>query len=120
MIAFTVLLLIVGLWLWATPAKAGGAWHTTTMTWYGPGFYGHRTACGQVMTRRLIGVAAHVGVRCGPRIEIRTHHHDRIVRVVDHCGCAPGSDLDATARLMIHLTNHHPHTLHDVKYRVVH
>ena len=26
-------------------------------TWYGPGFYGRKTACGQRLTRRLLGVA---------------------------------------------------------------
>lgn len=91
------------------------------MTWYGPGFYGNRTACGQVMTRRLIGVAAHASVPCGSEVELRYrdrngYRHHRYVRVVDHCGCAAGSQFDATARLMIHLTGHPPHSAY-VRYR---
>ena len=31
---------------------------STLATWFGPGFYGRRTACGQRMTHRLLGVRA--------------------------------------------------------------
>lgn len=34
------------------------------ISWYGPGFYGHRTACGKALTTALIGVA-HRTLPCG-------------------------------------------------------
>ena len=36
-------------------------------TWYGPGFYGEKTACGQTLTRRTVGVA-HRRLPCGTRV----------------------------------------------------
>src|SRR5829696_5184176 len=35
-----------------------------TASWYGPGFFGRKTACGARMTRRLLGVA-HKKLPCG-------------------------------------------------------
>ena len=46
-------------------------------TWFGPGFYGRRTACGQVMTHRLLGVA-HRTLPCGTKVALALqgpHHH---------------------------------------------
>lgn len=107
------------------PAKASAAehasaaaWHTERMTWYGPGFYGNRTACGKTMTRKLIGVAAR-GIACGTTIELRTRHHHRFVKVVDHGPYGVPWHLDATARLMIHLAGHPPHSLRRVRWRVI-
>jgi hypothetical protein len=51
-------------------------------TWFGPGFYGRRTACGEVLTHRLLGVASRT-LPCGTRVEIRYHRHTLTVPVVD-------------------------------------
>lgn len=89
-----------------------GAWHRTYMTWYGSGFYGQRTACGQELTSPfgpgpgLRGVAMHSWVRCGTRIVIEVNGHRVRTRVVDHCGCAPGSDIDMTAQTAWDLYGH--------------
>lgn len=124
--AVVVLILIFTSLLEAGRAKgaepaSNGHWHRTYMTWYGPHFYGNRTACGATMDKKLIGVAAHSWVPCGATVELRwkTHgvRHHRYAPVVDHCGCAVGSALDATARLMIHVTGHPPHSRH-VHYRI--
>jgi len=40
------------------------------VSWYGPEFYGHRTACGYAMTRDLVGVA-HRSLPCGTLITFR-------------------------------------------------
>jgi rare lipoprotein A (peptidoglycan hydrolase) len=40
---------------------------TQLATWYGPGFYGEKTACGETLTRRTIGVA-HRRLPCGTRV----------------------------------------------------
>ena len=39
---------------------------TQKASWYGPGFFGNRTACGQTLTRKTIGVA-HRNLPAGPR-----------------------------------------------------
>jgi hypothetical protein len=106
----------------ASTGTSTWSWHTTYMTWYGPGFYGNRMACGGTLTRKTIGVAAHADIPCGTQIELRyrdrkSGRHHRYAYVVDHCGCAAGSALDATARLAIHLTGHPPHSMKHVHYR---
>lgn len=51
-------------------------------TWYGPGFYGRRTACGVRMTSELLGVA-HRGLRCGTRVALYYRGRAITVPVVD-------------------------------------
>ncbi len=51
-------------------------------TWYGPGFYGRRTACGQRLTRNLIGVA-HRGLPCGRSVALYYQGRTLTARVVD-------------------------------------
>jgi rare lipoprotein A (peptidoglycan hydrolase) len=41
----------------------------TLATWYGPGFYGHRTACGQKLTPKLVGLASR-SLPCGTLVRI--------------------------------------------------
>jgi hypothetical protein len=100
------------------------SWHHERLTWYGPGFYGKRTACGFTMTRKLIGVASR-DLPCGTSVQIQVlrHHavvHDRQVTVVDAGPYGVPWQLDATARLMIHLTGKPPHSLSKkhVRWRV--
>ncbi len=40
------------------------------VSWYGPGFYGHRTACGVELTKTVIGVA-HRTLPCGTKVTFR-------------------------------------------------
>lgn len=63
-----------------TPTSAGGGgWrYDREISWYGPGFYGRRTACGQALTKTLQGVA-HRSLPCGTRISFR--HNGRVVTV---------------------------------------
>ncbi len=65
-------------------------------TWYGPGFYGHRTACGLKLTRTLVGVA-HRTLPCGTRVALLYHGRSITVPVVDRgpFGGA-GADWDLT------------------------
>ena len=51
-------------------------------TWFGPGFYGSTTACGQKMTRKLIGVASRT-LPCGTLVQIAYGGHQVTVPVVD-------------------------------------
>jgi Lytic transglycolase len=44
--------------------------HDDDISWFGPGLYGNGTACGQRLTKGLIGVA-HRTLKCGTKIEFR-------------------------------------------------
>jgi hypothetical protein len=71
-------------------------------TWFGPGFYGKRTACGQRMTRRLKGVA-HRSLPCGTQVEIYYRGRVVTVPVVDRGPYNPRASFDltrATARAL--------------------
>lgn len=65
------------------------------ISWYGPGFYGKRTACGLAMTTTLVGVA-HRTLPCGTRITFR--HAGRVVTmpVVDRGPYVAGRQWDLT------------------------
>ena len=65
-------------------------------SWYGPGFYGRRTACRVKMTRTLLGVA-HKKLPCGTEVA-RLYRGDTItVPVVDRGPFIPGRRWDLTA-----------------------
>jgi hypothetical protein len=50
------------------------------VSWYGPEFYGHRTACGYAMTRELLGVANR-SLPCGTPITFRNPANGRTLTV---------------------------------------
>jgi rare lipoprotein A (peptidoglycan hydrolase) len=51
-------------------------------TWYGPGFYGHMTACGQKMSPTLVGVASRT-LACGTLVRFAFGGHELTVPVLD-------------------------------------
>lgn len=53
-----------------------------TASWYGPGFYGNRTACGQVLRRETKGVA-HRTLPCGTKLVIAYGGRFVRTRVID-------------------------------------
>ena len=65
-------------------------------TWYGPGFYGRRTACGQTMSHALLGVA-HRTLPCGTPVAVYFRGHTVTVPVVDRGPFANGARYDLTA-----------------------
>lgn len=67
------------------------------VSWYGPGFYGRRTACGYALTTTLIGVA-HRTLPCGTLIEFRNPATGRTVTmpVVDRGPYVSGRSWDLT------------------------
>jgi rare lipoprotein A len=85
-------------------AFAAAAGEETSMTvyrgavasWYGPGFYGRKTACGQRMTRSLVGVA-HKRLPCGADIAITYRGRSLTVPVVDRGPYVRGRKWDLTA-----------------------
>ena len=55
------------------------AWHhDRDISWYGPGLYGNGTACGQKLTKGLVGVA-HRSLPGGTLIEFRNPRNGRVV-----------------------------------------
>lgn len=62
-------------------------------TWYGPGFFGNTTACGQRFTRRTKGVA-HKTLPCGSRVVIRYKGRYVRTRVIDRGPFANGAKWD--------------------------
>jgi hypothetical protein len=59
-------------------------WRTAEYSWYGPGFYGSGTACGQTYSKAILGVA-HRTLPCGTRVTLRNPRNGRTVtvRVID-------------------------------------
>jgi rare lipoprotein A (peptidoglycan hydrolase) len=68
------------------PAKA---------SWYGPGFYGHRTACGTRLTHHTLGVA-HKRLPCGTNVALRYQGRTVVVPVIDRGPYSRGVDYDLT------------------------
>jgi hypothetical protein len=65
-------------------------------TWYGPGFYGQRTACGLKMTRKLVGVA-HTTLPCGTKVAFLYKGRTLTVPVVDRGPYGAGASWDLTS-----------------------
>jgi rare lipoprotein A len=70
------------------------------VSWYGPGFYGNRTACGVAYTQAVVGVA-HRSLPCGTRIAFRNPANGRVVvaRVIDRGPYVAGRHWDLSAGL---------------------
>jgi rare lipoprotein A (peptidoglycan hydrolase) len=69
---------------------------TALATWFGPGFYGQHTACGQTLTPATVGVANRK-LPCGTLVKVDFHGQDLTVPVVDRGPYANGADWDLTA-----------------------
>jgi rare lipoprotein A (peptidoglycan hydrolase) len=68
----------------------------TRATWYGPGFYGHTTACGQKLTRKLVGLASRT-LPCGTLVRISYRGHVITAPVLDRGPFGNGATWDLTA-----------------------
>lgn len=66
-------------------------------TWYGPGFYGNRTACGKRLTRRTVGVA-HKRLPCGTKVTLKYGGRFLRTKVIDRGPYAHGAGWDLTSR----------------------
>lgn len=66
-------------------------------TWFGPGFYGKQTACGQTLTPSVIGVANRT-LPCGTLVKVSYEGRALIVPVLDRGPYSHiGADWDLTA-----------------------
>jgi len=64
-------------------------------TWYGPGFFGHRTACGTVLTHRTLGVA-NKRLACGTSVALEYRGRTVVVPVIDRGPYSHGVEYDLT------------------------
>jgi rare lipoprotein A len=69
--------------------RPGGA------SWYGPGFYGGRTACGYTLDASIKGVA-NKSLPCGTRVRFRYHGRTTVAKVIDRGPYAAGREWDLT------------------------
>jgi rare lipoprotein A len=66
-------------------------------TWYGPGFFGERTACGQRLRRKTIGVA-HRRLPCGTKVTLKYGGRFLRAKVIDRGPYASGVRWDLTQK----------------------
>ena len=68
-------------------------------SWYGPGFFGNRTACGQTFSAEIVGVA-HRTLPCGTRIQLTSPSGVTVfATVIDRGPFVAGRSLDLSAAL---------------------
>ena len=81
-----------------SPATPAGQVHMSAIaTWFGPGFYGKKTACGQTMTPAIVGVANRT-LPCGTLVKVSYRGHLLTVPVIDRGPYGhSGADWDLTA-----------------------
>ncbi len=90
-------------------------------TWFGPGFYGQQTACGQTLTPAVVGVANRT-LPCGTLVQVSYKGHDLIVPVLDRgpysnhanwdltAGAAQKLEITETVRITAHVIGSEPNT----------
>jgi peptidoglycan lytic transglycosylase len=80
----------------ATPTTSVTIYRPARATWFGPGFYGKHTACGQVMSHALLGVA-HRTLPCGTPVAVFYGGKSITVPVIDRGPFANGARYDLTS-----------------------
>lgn len=85
-----------------TPSAPDGSelafspFRSAAASWYGPGLYGNKTACGQVLRASTIGVA-HRSLPCGTLVKFVYEGQAVIAPVIDRGPFAKGRAWDLTA-----------------------
>lgn len=78
------------------PATPKAVHKSAIATWFGPGFYGKKTACGQVMTPEIVGVANRT-LPCGTLVKVSYHGMRLTLPVIDRGPYSNiGADWDLT------------------------
>jgi 3D (Asp-Asp-Asp) domain-containing protein len=88
-----------------TRKKIARSMPKSVASWYGPGFFGERTACGVKLRHRTIGVA-HRHLPCGTRVTLKYRGRYVRARVIDRGPYTRGVRWDLTQRTArkLHLT----------------
>lgn len=77
----------------AKPQASGDGWQMARASWYGPGFYGRKTASGAVLTEGMMNVA-HRSMAFGTRIEFRYKGRTCVAVVNDRGPFVAGRTFD--------------------------
>jgi rare lipoprotein A len=80
----------------STEGRAITVYRKAKVTWYGPGFYGKKTACGRKLTRAMLGVANKT-LPCGTLIDLYYNGNTTTVPVIDRGPFRHGTSYDLTA-----------------------
>jgi rare lipoprotein A len=83
----------------AEPRRARGGvtvYRAAAASWYGPGFYGNRTACGQTLESDTLGVA-HKSLPCGTKVRFHYRGNTVTAPVIDRGPYAGDREWDLTA-----------------------
>jgi hypothetical protein len=84
---------------YASGSKTSGghvtAYRYAQASWYGPGLYGNRTACGQTLTSSTRGVA-NKSLPCGTKLSIRYGSKEVHVQVIDRGPYVGSREFDLT------------------------
>jgi hypothetical protein len=78
-----------------SPAVDVTVYKTWVATQYGPGFFGHRTACGETLRKAMIGVASRT-LRCGTQVALYYNGSMLVAPVIDRGPYANGASWDLT------------------------
>ena len=79
----------------STSSALARSMERTGATWYGPGLYGNRTACGKVLRPSTVGVASRT-LPCGTKVTFGYHGHYVVAKVIDRGPFANGASFDLT------------------------
>ena len=79
----------------STPSVTLSVYEPVTATWYGPGFYGHKTACGETMTPTIVGVADRT-LPCGTPVTVTYNGTTLTLPVIDRGPFSGTATLDLT------------------------
>jgi len=74
---------------------AFGAWRYGGASWYGPGLWGNKTACGQTLRPNTLGVA-HKKLPCGTTVKFVYHGKSVVTQVIDRGPYIDGRAWDLT------------------------
>ena len=78
-----------------SPDARAADYRPVTATWYGPGLYGNRLACGGRLTHRTLGVA-HKRLPCGTKVALKYQGRTIVVPVIDRGPYSRGVSYDLT------------------------
>ena len=79
----------------AGPSRRLTVYRPAFASWFGPGWYGSRTACGQILTSDMLGVA-HKTMPCGTKLTLKYGSRRVSVRVIDRGPYIAGREFDLT------------------------
>ncbi|HVC84281.1 MAG TPA: septal ring lytic transglycosylase RlpA family protein [Solirubrobacteraceae bacterium] len=79
----------------ATPQVTLSVYSQVLASWYGPGLYGNRTACGEKLTRTIVGLADRT-LPCGTAVTLRYNGRTLTLPVIDRGPYANSATIDLT------------------------